>query len=789
MLRSMYSGVSGLKNHQIRMDAIGNNIANVNTIGYKGSRVTFQDTLNQTMRGASAPNGSRGGINAVQVGLGMNLSSIDILNTQGNRQNTGNTTDLMIDGDGFFVVSDGGRQYYTRAGNFNLERDGRLVCASNGMIVQGWLADARGSISTNTQITNITIPLGRSIAPLATTEIGFEKNLNADTNAYYAFKGGTINIQDVNGNTVSVNCKLTRIPDSFNQFYYDLRPAGSDTKDTSDDDTSYSISSGTGKGTVRLDQYGNVLSIFPDTYITIQPKNGDPIRLQMPVAGTSFGSFFTANPPNTPVTQQVILNVASEVSPAPGPYDFGEVNQERFQMQVLDQRGNPINLQYDVTNLGDNRYRWTATVLSGGEILSGPSGTFTWTGANGVTDPSGGYLVIQSSAGNQIHIAPPGLGGSTDPTFNVVEYEPTEMDYTFDPAGGFPQIDHHVFTASDGSTVDVQMTINDLGGDSYQWTAAILPATPGCSFVTGTTTTGTFTYTAGAPDTITQSIQANISIRTATGYEVTLSPPVNTDNFAPVPANTIAFFQTSGTSLIPQFLIPPDVVTTSKVYDSLGAEHVITIRAEKTGTNIWSWEATEGSGLPITNGRGTLTFDSRTGFVTNSPGGPMTFQPIGADMLRITPDFSKVTQGYGPHDDSDYKWAISDFDAPNQDGYPLGTLQGINIDRAGRIIGVFSNGMNQNLGQVAMANFTNPGGLSRAGDTLFEESSNSGTARIGQAGTGGRGLVTPGAVEMANVDLSEQFTDMITTERGFQANSRIITTSDEMLQELVNLKR
>ena len=119
----------------------------------------------------------------------------------------------------------------------------------------------------------------------------------------------------------------------------------------------------------------------------------------------------------------------------------------------------------------------------------------------------------------------------------------------------------------------------------------------------------------------------------------------------------------------------------------------------------------------------------------------------------------------------------------------MGQLDSINIDKVGRIVGVFSNGMNQNLGQMAIAYFTNPGGLTRSSDTLFEESSNSGTAQIGQAGQGGRGQVTPGAIEMSNVDLSQEFTDMITTERGFQANSRIITTSDEMLQELVNLKR
>jgi flagellar hook protein FlgE len=148
--------------------------------------------------------------------------------------------------------------------------------------------------------------------------------------------------------------------------------------------------------------------------------------------------------------------------------------------------------------------------------------------------------------------------------------------------------------------------------------------------------------------------------------------------------------------------------------------------------------------------------------------------------MTITPDFSKVTQ---------YDSTLSEITSPYQDGYPMGQLQSFNIDKVGHIVGVFSNGMNQMLGQIAMAFFNNPAGLTRGGDTMFDESSNSGSAQIGQAGQNGRGTITPGTLEMSNVDLSQEFTDMIVTQRGFQANSRIITTSDEMLQELVNLKR
>ncbi len=125
----------------------------------------------------------------------------------------------------------------------------------------------------------------------------------------------------------------------------------------------------------------------------------------------------------------------------------------------------------------------------------------------------------------------------------------------------------------------------------------------------------------------------------------------------------------------------------------------------------------------------------------------------------------------------------------NQDGYTNGTLESFSIDQNGRIVGSFSNGLTRNLGQIALARFANTGGLERVGSTMFVESANSGNPQIGAAGLPGYGSISPSSLEMSNVDLSEEFTDLIITQRGFQANSRVITSSDEMLQELVNLKR
>ncbi len=140
MMRSLYSGVSGLQNHQVRMDVLGNNIANVNTTGFKKSRATFQDLLYQQMSGASAPNGDVGGVNPKEIGLGMMIGSIDTIHTQGALQTTGVMTDLAVQGNGFFVLKNGESTVYTRDGALGLDRDGRLVNPATGFRVQGWLA-------------------------------------------------------------------------------------------------------------------------------------------------------------------------------------------------------------------------------------------------------------------------------------------------------------------------------------------------------------------------------------------------------------------------------------------------------------------------------------------------------------------------------------------------------------------------------------------------------------------------------------------------------------------------
>ena len=411
MMRSMFAGVSGLKNHQTRMDVVGNNIANVNTVGFKGSRVTFAEMMSQTLQGAQAPQDNRGGINPQQIGLGVDLASIDTNQTQGSLESTGIGTDLAIDGDGFFRVNDGQQDFYTRAGNFTVDSDGSLVSSSNGYKVQGWMADAEGNINTNDPVGDLEIPIGDSITGQATSTTRFTGNLDSRA----------------------------------------------------------------------------------------------------------------------------------------------EVDTER--------------------------------------------------------------------------------------------------------------------------------------------------------------------------------------------------------------------------------------TTTVEVYDSLGARHTVELNLEKSDDNVWDVNLVSINGDEDEQDLGNITFDENGRYLSPEEDDFITFDfdPGGGAEAgqNVTLDFSRMSQSAGEFS----------IDGSAEDGYEYGFLDSFGIDNRGIITGNYTNGINQQIGQVGLANFSNPSGLVKEGETVFRESQNSGEAQFGEATVGGRGEIAPGTLEMSNVDLAEQFTNMIVTQRGFQANSRSITTSDEMLQELTNLKR
>lgn len=473
MMRSLFAGVSGLRNHQTRMDVIGNNISNVNTPGYKKSRVTFQDMLSQTLRGASNPTSGKAGTNPMQIGLGMSISSIDVIHTPGSPQSTGKNTDLAIEGEGFFILRDGDNEYYTRAGNFDFDTNRNFYCTSNGLMVEGYVLDPdTGKLKESREPLNLA--QFSSCNPKATSFADYAKNINS-------------------------NETICGVPDE-----------------------NKAIGHTNGTDTV--------------------------IELEKPIM---------------------------------------EIN------------GLP---------------------------------------ASAIIDYTTGKITIPAS-------------------------EPTP-----------------------GADYSVDITYAD-----YQRTMV--------------------------------------------------------------------------------------------VHDSLGNTHEMITQFLKTADNTWDvqticdFDASDGK-TPEATGQGVLTFNTDGTFKDCTVSG-LALSPQGADPMNITLDFSKLTQ-YA----KDY--TVVPF---SENGYAAGNLDDTSVDTSGVITGTYSNGEKMQLAQIATATFANPAGLSKMGSNLFQESNNSGIPDVGKPCQGGRGSIKPESLEMSNVDLSQEFVDMIVTQRGFQANSRIITTSDSMLEELVNLKR
>lgn len=628
MLRSMYAGVSGLRVHQTKMDVIGNNIANVNTVGYKGSRVTFKEMLNQTIRAASQPSGGRGGLNPMQVGLGVSLGSIDADLSQGNLQATGIMTDLAIQGNGFFVVNDGGKNMYTRAGSFTFDQMGNLIHSTTGFKVQGWMADKQGKMPSFNPSTMTNLTLGDvDMPPTATTYVTYKGNLDSNKDKVDLSYGPT-------------KTTLTDIYGNMAEFYIETRQISGDMSPERSDDR------------------------WEWTALTdMTEKNGVP-----------------AIPP-----------IASS---AP-----------------VDLPGKPVAGTFDRVNEGTVVVKNTAT----GQVY--------------VENVD---YVIDYDAGTIQGV----VGGAFDSAI---------------PAGG----------------IDISYTFKDVigvGEVSVDEKGAVRN-----SVVTSTTSI--------SPD------QIQIHLRDGSGAPKTLveiKAPANGDA-------TGGFFDvvTAGINgKMPEGEYGPLKTTSMGIYDSKGNKHELNISFLKTGENRYDWFATgpvDGSGNPLdlTGASGTLYFDSQGKLLDMPTGGPISFQPSGAERMVITPDFNAITQ-----------FAAEDTAvASNCDGYEAGSLQAFSVDGTGTIIGQYSNGMNQEIAKLAVASFSNTAGLTRDGDTVFMESNNSGVADVGVSGVGGKGLISPGTLEMSNVDLADQFTEMITTQRGFQASSKIISTADQILQDLVNLKR
>ncbi|SFW53000.1 flagellar hook protein FlgE [Selenomonas ruminantium] len=364
MMRSLFSGVSGLKGHQTRMDVIGNNIANVNATGFKSSRVTFADTLSQTQTAASAPGDTLGGTNPKQIGLGTGVASIDLLFTDGSAQQTGKNTDVALSGNGLFVVKSGNDTYYTRDGAFEFDAEGNYVLPGSGHYVQGWMAKD-GVLTTNGGVENIVVKAGKSMAAKASEKITYENNLNSAVLTIKSTSGGTAISTASSTSSIKMSTPLNNLTFS----------GGSIPNDSTTQYTIRAISGGTTSGTnteasptdpvrVTLSDGSNTytLTATSGTYVTSSVTEGTTKSTYS--SGGTLSNTVTASTTN-PVT--LTMSDGSTVTQTSGSYTKGYSLPITTTVNVYDTLGNvhTLNLFFTKTKVDSSSgNEWTLSLDS-----------------------------------------------------------------------------------------------------------------------------------------------------------------------------------------------------------------------------------------------------------------------------------------------------------------------------------------------------------------------------------------------------------------------------------------
>ncbi|MEN4053105.1 MULTISPECIES: flagellar hook protein FlgE [Sulfurimonas] len=713
MLKSLFSGVSGLQSHQVAMDVESNNIANVNTIGFKYSRANFSDLLAQTKAIATAPQGQLGGKNPVQVGLGSTVSSMTRIFSQGSVQNSDKNTDMAIQGDGFFIISpDGGNTYkYTRAGDFKFDAGGNFV-DNNGFIAQGWLRDpVTGKVDSTAPITDINIPPGLTTPASPTTEVVLKANLNS-------------------GALVESFSPAYQVPSG--------PPPAAPTPPALDENGNPIESGDVG---VMFNEVGEAFALQKDQGI--------------------WASFINTT-----------LNGTVAVAGGAGELDVTFTLDDGTTQQITTSGGAAGN------TAADNANRYVAAINAQSAITGVSASVRVTAGPNYYID-----LVNTNSnaaASHNIRFTD-NNGNSGVPTSTVT----TAYRYQYDPNAAVTAAgsDKKFTTLADlRYAMEQEAQAVDADGDGV---------TPESNIQISINEQGKFEIInpGGADDDY--DIALNITGLTAAGVTENTRFTRNMQAL-----NSVLPAGTTGKAFSQSF----NAATHSSsidIYDSLGSKHTLRMEFRKVAVDTSTgstWNMKISVPAPATIDTVAPT-NEKTGSVRfNNDGSLATYNPPNISFSGnngSAPD-QQVSLSFGTANKFD---GMTSFDSRSatsgisQDGYTGGDLVGIRIDQSGTLVGSFSNGRSFGLAQIAMAKFTNNEGLSTEGGNVYNQTANSGDPIIGTAATAGRGFIQSAALEASNVDLSRALTQLIIIQRGFQANGKTITTSDQLLQTLIGLKQ
>ncbi|AQW82178.1 flagellar hook protein FlgE [Campylobacter pinnipediorum] len=860
MLRSLWSGVTGLQAHQIAMDVESNNIANVNTVGHKYSRANFSDMLSQTPRIATAPQGELGGQNPMQIGLGTSVHSTTRIFSQGTLQATDKNTDLALQGDGFFIVSpDGGKtNLYTRNGDFVRDRAGNFV-NNSGYIAQGWTRDDEtGTIDPTGPIRNIVIPEGLTTPARATTQINVKGNLDSGNSIgprsipiYTLDSVG--NGRDYNDDGVLDPIEIHSENDVTNdQFYTNKRNQQILTERGVDlgvmfDDVGNGVALRQGQGiwvsyadskttefTLGSNDAANVGKYLKlDNGVPQLDKDGKAI-----IESHSIDIVLNGVPIKSANSIQSISDVAQFIN------DQSDKTGVRAEVSG----GNKLTLiNRNNTGTGENTKNIHLVVNK-----AAPNGTGTDnTGLDNIEVITAYQYAYTTSTANTTHSANdkiPRLINSTEDLRRAMQEDARKyVDYNGDGVIERKNANDVAKAVEDSLKAQQQGDDNQRINAAADGLEAIL-VKEGVIKKNESITSYKNEFKAAFHRARNSGEEFDIAAKTAALYIGELTKFTDYNDGVKVSVNAQGQFQLENpkgdnfdhplyisitgrttetvndapainenvrlTKMLKSLegdLSPSQTVKTSskfmlsshgsttEIHDSLGSKHTVNIK--------WAKVATTNDGGTEWNMVIQVPEPAKINFSGEGPAnvitGSLRFGPDGA-LASFNPSsftFSgnngslpgqSVQLDFGLNSDFN---GLTSFDRDSsteyirQDGYEGGTLKDVRVDETGIIIGAFTNGQSFGLAQVAVATFTNNEGLQAEGGNVFSRTANSGDPVIGTAGSGNKGTIAAAKLEQSNVDLSRALTNLIVIQRGFQANSKAITTSDEMLNTLLQLKQ
>ncbi|EJF4925161.1 flagellar hook protein FlgE [Campylobacter coli] len=848
MMRSLWSGVSGLQAHQVAMDVEGNNISNVNTKGFKYSRADFGTMFSQTVKIATAPTDGRGGSNPLQIGLGVSVSSTTRIHSQGSVQTTNKNTDVAINGDGFFMVSDDGglTRYLTRDGDFKLDAYGNFV-NNAGFVVQGWNINwDTQSIDSSRTPQNIFIDPGMHIPAAKSTEVAIKANLNSGLNIGNAARP-LYALDSVHGFNKKTGETKDENDNGITQFYTTSKNSMEVTEKGVD---AGSLFNGSGQG-LNLREGQGIWMSFADSKFTTNGLNitgfdannkanqqnvvfwgseNQKTRLDITLNGVAIQ--------NADITSldQAIAYINTFTNPQEGREGTGIVASKnangtgiiftnRNENGTTDNMKN-INLVVNQANSAGEL--WNATWQQGqnnfafAEVNPNQNvSTWTATGGGGnlpnITGPTNAAVITAhkytySSSPQNI---PPMYNPDGGPAFNDNDNNPATKPT--DPASG------NYWDALRGSlyNTDVRVfrTTEDLRellqrdaryGVDYNGNGAFAAEDINQKVTITVSDDGRFTVSNAKQDSQIPANALQAQAQTTTAKDLSFNVTAYTDALGKVSTNDAftkifkAFdgVQTAGSQKKESEQLKLSAFSAGlEIYDSLGSKHTLEVQFVKQSTtqdggNEWQMIIrvpepaeinTTGEG-PNNIVVGTARFNNDGSLASYNPK-TLNFSPNNGAAPNQQIKLSFGTSG--SNDGLVSSNSASTLTGQATDGYTSGNLKpdAIRVDDKGNILGEFTNGKTFAVAKIAMASVANNSGLEEIGGNLFKVTANSGAIVVGEAGTGGRGEMKTSALEMSNVDLSRSLTELIIIQRGYQANSKTISTSDQMLQTLIQLKQ